>query len=272
MNARQNWLLFYRAASNRGNWLQWNLVLDDLISTEYTDKYGRSYTPFMKPTNQQLFYPKSIQTPFDVCIGASHIHDKKAQYKTVFAALEYRKLYSEDLHCVMPGRSIKGDKTNAMYDCIREEHLSVATPGMVDKDSVNTILNSSKLFIHMGMAGQNDRGLLEALACGTPALISNIQYHAPFTYANSSICHIVSEKAKDDPIQLAREIREALEMVNFHGNSLREQVANYFIEKSDIDKVIVPWFSNMFNILQEHPHADRAWLAANLFRISRGEM
>jgi hypothetical protein len=85
------WLLFYRAASNRGAWKFWDIVLNDLQTGFAQDKVGRFYYPINKPVDPNLFYPMDEPKIYDLCIGASHIHEKKGQWKIVAVLDSYKK-------------------------------------------------------------------------------------------------------------------------------------------------------------------------------------
>jgi len=54
------WLLFYRAASNRGAWPFWDIVLDDLKTQCDQDGIGRFYYPINKPINPDIFFQLKI--------------------------------------------------------------------------------------------------------------------------------------------------------------------------------------------------------------------
>ena len=62
---------------------------------------------------------------------ASHIHDKKGQWKCVEAVIEYEKKYGSKLSGVMPGGFYGGEKTRQAFDKIPKYKLALWTPGMI---------------------------------------------------------------------------------------------------------------------------------------------
>jgi len=248
----KKWILFYQAATNRGVWKFWDVVFNDLIKENIVDPYGRFHLAFKKPTHPNLFKPMEIPREFDVCIGASHIHDKKGQWKVVRALEEYGKLYGIQPRAVLPGRLYHGVATNFISALEQMGKLpNVAMPGMVSREEVGKIMNKSKLFVHCGAAGQNDRGVLEAMACGTPVMLANLKYHAPFTY-ETPLSFVT--KNSDNAAGLARDIHIALQSCT---EERRKEVKQYFEEESSVDAVILPQMWRLFTFLRKNPHADR---------------
>lgn len=262
------WLLFYRAASNRGAWTFWDIVLDDLTTESTLDEYDRFCFPINKPTNPELFYPTDCEKIYDVCVGASHIHDKKGQWRILDILTEYEKQYHETLHCVLPGSIHRGEKTSRLVNL---KHDSIEFTGMVPRPDMNLIYNQSKLFLHLGASGQNDRGPLEALACGTPVMISHPEFHAPFLQTN--VCPVmpfVFDIYPDNPDLAARQIRGALGMLrNFNRNTF----ATWYEQQNGIQTKILPQFTFLFQQLHEKGRNRkgevirdlRAWNSENAF-------
>jgi hypothetical protein len=113
MNKEGRWLLLYAANTGRERWKFWDICFDDLTGKHNSDRWGRFFFDFKKPINPNFFYPLyGIKKEFDVCIGASHVHDRKAQWKTVEVIVEYKRLFGESLKCVLPGRITHGVNTN----------------------------------------------------------------------------------------------------------------------------------------------------------------
>lgn len=250
-----HWLLFYRAASNRGAWTFWDIVLDDLIMEYAQDDIGRFYYPINKPINPDVFYP---DTPhghlYDVMIGASHVHDKKGQFKIIPILLEYRKQFGVNLKCVMPGSLKHGVGTSGIAAAIEQHGLDVQLPGMVSRHYLKTLYCQSRIFVHCGAGGQNDRGPLEAMSCGTPVMLAHEEYHAPcIRYgARNTNFHIDA----DDPVLAAQQIRATLEVmylvVDPHGTTYK-----HFQRINGIDEVIYPQFERLFSQVLKTPHNRR---------------
>jgi glycosyltransferase involved in cell wall biosynthesis len=250
LSERKHWFIFYQAATQRGRWLFWDLVLNDLIEKTYRDAHGRIQYKFHKPTNPQLFDANfSFPRDFDICIGASHIHDKKAQWRGVDMMLEYRRQFGRDLRAILPGRSMNGEKTSQMFSKIRNHSLPVDLPGMLPREFLGSIYNRSKLYLHYGAAGQNDRGVLEAMACGCPVVIADgrEQYHPP--EINEFVYHV-----PDNPEIAARMIDLYL---NANNGDRREKVKDFHDATHSIKNVIIPEFKHFLDFFRDHKKADR---------------
>lgn len=249
---QNHWLLFYRAASNRGAWPFWDIVLDDLTEECSQDGAGRFYYPINKPINPDLFKFDRQKINYDLMIGASHIHDKKGQYKIIPILLEYRKQFGKDLMCIMPGSMKRGTGTSQIIEQINKHNLMVHMPGMISHKTLCDFYNQSRLFVHLGGAGQNDRGPLEAMSCGTPVILANEKYHAPcITGSNTPYSFHVDA---DEPVLAARQIHYALNMID---NDFHAKVHRYFCAANGIDTVIYPQFSALFKRIFQIPHSEK---------------
>jgi glycosyltransferase involved in cell wall biosynthesis len=175
--AATNWLMLYAANTGRQRWSWWDVILDDMDCRLNLDKFNRLTVPFTKPIDDQYYKPLKTGYEWDVCIGNSHIHDKKGQWRAFEAVDLCQKIYGDKLKVVIPGSSRRGVKTRELYEKIHRSGVQVEMTGHVPKGDVRDILNKSRMALFMGAHGQNDRGPLEALACGTPVIIGSPQYH-----------------------------------------------------------------------------------------------
>jgi Glycosyltransferase len=248
------WLLFYRAASNRGAWKFWDIVLNDLQTGFAQDKVGRFYYPINKPVDPNLFYPMDEPKIYDLCIGASHIHEKKGQWKIVAVLDSYKKRYGKKLQCVLPGafRQLRS------YE-ILSDHPDIFMSGMLGKNELRKIYNQSRLFVHCGGAGQNDRGPLEAMSCGTPVMLASEQYHPG--WMNSLSTPLSFHISPDEPDIAAQQIHETMKLVK-NDNIWRERsvtlaVKTYFEEVNGVDNIIVPQFDRLLSLIAQTPHKKR---------------
>ena len=255
--AGKHWILFYQAATNRGKWLFWDVVFNDNLPESLYDVHGRFHLHFRKPTSPEIFHPRKIKKMFDVCVGASHIHDKKGQWKVVKMLKAYKEIYGKHLCAVLPGRGLHGTNTTTMWTELPE--LDISTPGMVDRNTMCDIYNMSRLLIHLGGAGQNDRGVLEALTCGTPVMLSQLQYHAPITYSNPRVSFVT--KNADNPYELAKEVHEILAKTD----GIKDEVAQWYEAECGVDKT-VEQMRQLFEVLSHKP--DRS-LCKTLLNTSR---
>ena len=249
------WLLNYPAGTGRERWLFWHVVFDDLriadMSQVHIDRRDRFWFPFLKPTRPDVHFPKKVERVYDVCIGASHVYDKKCQWKMVKAAIEYKKLFKVNLKCILPGAHRHGTHSDFIMTDIAQNSLDINVCGMVPRDEVCNVLNQSKLFVHLGGNGQNDRGPLEAMACGTPVMIETPHRHAPFISANLDVNFVI--KYGDDMEFLARQIHDILPTLT---EEKREVVHRYHEAQSGVDGVILPRMKRLFSVFRRSPRAD----------------
>lgn len=185
----KNWLMLYAANTGREKWKWWDIIFDDICMTNFLDTHERYYFPFIKPIDDKFFSPDfSIKKKYDICIGASHIHDKKGQWRVVELLIEYHKKYGKHLSAVMPGAIRHGVETNKMISKLKDLNVDFIGRHINRKELVQ-IFNESKISIFFGTHGQNDRGPLESLSCGTPVIIGSPKYHTKaFQEIPWSIC------------------------------------------------------------------------------------
>jgi hypothetical protein len=252
LKKRGHWLLLYAANTGRQRWKFWNVILDDLCleGRNWLDSHGRFWFDFVKPINQAKFYPESHEIKrYDVCIGASHIHDKKFQYRGVEAVLAYQQIFGRNLKCVLPGRGDRGVNTRRIPQMINDNNLDIHMPGMVRRTVLRQIYNQSRLTLFFGEGGQNDRGPLESLACGTPILLATPHRHTPVLLGNP-YCYVVHDKY--DPVALACDIHSQLQRFA-DAETVRPNCAKFFIETNGMEEVAVPRMVELFNVIRANP-------------------
>lgn len=237
----KNWLMLYAANTGREKWPWWDIVLHDLERVNFIDKQERYWHYFIKPIDQELFHPMKFVDQYDICVGANHIHDRKGQWRTIHAMIAYRQLYGEDLRAVLPGSFRRGVETNYIPYLIAENNLSVTFTGMVPRKIMATLYNSSRLFIHLTTHGQNDRGPLEAMACGCPIMILTPERHSPIVKAYAI--------GKNDHIENARTIHN---IISTWKPELRSSIQKYFYCESDFENVILPRMRELFLFMSNH--------------------
>lgn len=210
---RQNWILFYRANTNRQGWPYWDIILNDLINTPQAIR-GRLNFNFTKPVNEDIFgvidSPSTIPKEYDIMIGASHIHRKKGQHLTVQALQQYYHIYGTKPKAILPGGYMRCSTNQIIQNIIRSGDVDIEGPVHLSRAQLALAMNRSKLFVHAGYGGQNDRGILEAMCCGCVPLLFGKRNVSPIIW-NSSI-HIGQEpKAIAHSISLALDWYPALE-------------------------------------------------------------
>lgn len=189
----KNWLILYAANTGRGRWNWWDVILDDLGMTSFLDSFGRLYLPFIKPIDDVFFSPTVEKAKWDVMIGSSHIHDKKGQWRGLKVLQAYEKKYQKRLSAVMPGSTRRGTKTIEMLEVIKREGWEIYMPGHVSREKLKSIYNRSRMGLYLGAHGQNDRGPLEALSCGTPILLGSPEYHTTWLRKIPSVFTLVDK-------------------------------------------------------------------------------
>ena len=251
MKAQKRWLLLYAANTGRQRWKFWDIVFDDLMGKHHYDRHNRFFYDFKKPVHERIFYPMKTERIYDICIGASHIHEKKGQWKTVEAIIKYKEMFNKSLKCIMPGRGNRGANTKNINDKVRDLQLDITFSGMVTRDVVCKIMNQSKLFVYLGGGGQNDRGPLEALRCGTPIMIANPPNHSPIVYRNPQVCETVRDSENFELV--ASKIRGCLKNSS---EGKREYTTSYFQSSCGLNEVIIPDMRKLFDIIRANPVPD----------------
>jgi glycosyltransferase involved in cell wall biosynthesis len=242
----------YGANTGREKWLFWDIIFSDIARKSWIDARGRLWVDFHKPIHPVIFRPIECNPEYDICIGASHIHDKKGQWKTIQAIVEYEKMYGTKLKCVMPGRLMRGVNTRQIPKVIAEHSLDVKVTGMVGRKTVNELYNKSKLFVYLGGGGQNDRGPLEALRCGTPIIICNPARHHEVCYLDGTASE-VCEKHLDSKM-VAQKINLVLNKRTVDTKAL---VHRYFEAHNGIETVCLPEMKSVFDIIRRNPKPSR---------------
>jgi len=249
MEAQKRWLILYAANTGRQRWMLWNIVLSDLNTAHSFDKRQRAFLIFNKPISPLVFHPIKVERDIDVCIGASKIHDKKAQWRVINALIEYKRMYQDTLKCILPGSMrYRGTETPQIVPKINKYGLHVEQPGFVDRYALNEIYNRSKVYVYLGNSGENDRGPLEATSIGCPTILGGTTRHAPFL--RSCKIGICVSKAPTNPIVVAAEIHQ---MLAIHTEGLREHVADHFNMHNGFYSVVIPQMTRLFNTIRNNP-------------------
>jgi hypothetical protein len=256
LRERAQWILFYGANTGRERWPFWDIVLNDLTPLPFLRVAERVYIRFTKPINPAIFFPMDERKRFDFCIGASNIHDKKGQWKVLEALLEWKVLDKHLPTCVLPGGGRGAARDAWIHKVVREHNLSVLFPGSVPRFELAHIFNQSRVSIFIG-GGQNDRGPLESLQCGTPIMIGSPQKHPAYFGLNPGVCRTVS--ADFIPTQLAAEMQSFLgEHYAVSGD--QQRVVDFFQRHNGFETVVLPEMLRLLKILVKHPKVDLTYL------------
>jgi glycosyltransferase involved in cell wall biosynthesis len=259
--ANNQWLLLYGANTGRERWSIWDVIFSDYATENRIDRLGRLWTKFNKPTRPDIFFPEERETIYDVCVGASHIHDRKGQWRTIKALNAFKLAHKRNLRAIMPGRFMRGGESSYIQANVGSWGLDVVCPGMVNRPQLREYFNQSKLFVYLGESGQNDRGPHEALACGTPIIIANPRYHQPEIY-NNPFCRIANNRDFDSA---ASTIREALAPCD------RKEVAAHYRKINGAEEVVLPKMSFIFKTIQELEKPNVVELARRMAEWQKGQ-
>lgn len=240
-----HWLMLYAANTGREKWPHWDIILDDLSDIKAFDKEGRLRWDFKKVTNDKIFgFKEGLDRDYDVCIGASHIHEKKGQIKVLRALRAYKSLYKHEPVSVLPGSMRYGKERGKEFLSELSKLSKVDTIGMVPRPQMAYIYNRSKIFVKAGGGGQNDRGVLEAMICGCPVALAAPHRSAPFV-SKTPLNYVIEHP--DDPEYLAKIIRVAI--MN-HSESNRYLVRNYYQSYGGLCTHTIPDFERIFNFFR----------------------
>lgn len=244
---RENWILFYRANTNRGHWPFWDITLNDLISEPQVIR-GRLHYNFTKPVNEGIFgvidAPNVMKREYDVMIGASHIHRRKGQFLVVKALQEHYRIFGEKPKAILPGGYLRCSTNSEIHQILKSGDVDIEGPRAMNRNQLAWAMNRSKLFVHAGPGGQNDRGILEAMACGCVPMLYGKGHVSPVIWDNS--CHITQ-----DPCNLAQSIHTALSTYS----DLYEP--DIYKKINGLHEVAIPKMARLLEFLVQHPKPDR---------------
>ena len=132
-----HWRMIYAANTGRQRWPFWDVVLDDLRKPFCeVDSNGRLWIPWKKPTNPNLFKPINTKRVYDLCIGASFIHDKKGQWRVIEVLSTYKKKFGKNLKCILPGAPRRGVHSNNITGMVSNDALDVKFAGGVPREEL----------------------------------------------------------------------------------------------------------------------------------------
>lgn len=239
----KNWLITYAANTGRDKWTWWDVVFDDLGMKNQIDRHGRYHFPFIKPVNEEIFAPMAGTKKYDICIGASHIHDKKGQYLGVELIKAFHEIYGYYPTAIMPGSLRRSRHTSKMIlDPIFQNE--VYSPGMLRKMDLAKVFAESKIFLHLGGGGQGDRSILEAHACGMPVVIKTPKRHSPLLKADGHSTFIFPENES----LYTWAIRLKLILNEYYAGGICRRYATYQ-KRMGYENVVKPMLAKFFQTI-----------------------
>ena len=248
----KHWLLIYAANTGRQRWKFWDVVFNDLHGKNHIDSIGRFQFDFKKPINPDIFKLLKKERTYDICIGASYIHDRKGQWLVINSLIEYQNIYGEKPKCILPGAPRRGLKSALIPELIRKHQLDVTITGMLPREDLAERMNECRLFIHGGSSGQNDRGPLEAMRCGCYIMLASSQHHPKFLYQNGQFGGLVISQ---NPYIMAKQIRDRI-WYNIFMTDLPKSISDYYDSKAGISNIILPEMRTLFDIMKKNKPGD----------------
>lgn len=237
-----HWIMYYGANAGHAPWPYWDVVLDDENGRSvWNEQTGRLYLDYRKPVHH-IFEAHRVDRKYDLCIGASHIYDRKGQYRVFNVMKEYYRRYGEKLNCVMPGCFYSHEQHTEAMRRELPNWPNVVMPGFVPREDLVNIYADSRIFIHQTDTGQGDRGPMEAGRCGCFVVVGSRRHHAPYVYSNPLYSAALESIADDDAvIDLIRRTRS----VDHLG------AADYFLRESGMDTAVMPRLRPLFEIFRQ---------------------
>ena len=244
---RENWILFYRANTNRHPWPFWDITLNDLISEPKAFR-GRLHYNFSKPVNEDVFgiidAPNVLPREYDVMVGASHIHRKKGQHITLQALQKYYELFNTKPKAILPGGYMRCLETRNIQSMLKSGTVDVHGPHNMTRAYLALQMNRTKLFVHPGYGGQNDRGILEAMCCGCLPLIFGQRHVSPVIWDHA--IHI-----PQDPSNIASIINQSLDYYPEYDKTTYQRI-------NGLHEVCIPKMLDIVEFISNHPSPDRS--------------
>jgi len=239
----KNWLMIYAANTGRDKWTWWDIVFDDLLMANEIDRHGRYRFPFIKPTNENTFGIMVNKLKYDICIGASNIHDKKGQWRTVKLLEVFKSKYGYYPTAVMPGGLRRSTKTLEMLKSYFFSN-EVECPGTLSRSELSKLFASCRIFMHLGAGGQNDRSILEAHCCGLPVCFSNTSRFTPLLKHDNFSTYIFD--GNDSYDKWAEQLYDIL-----HDYQPGDKIERHYIykERMGYEQVALPYLSILFSTL-----------------------
>lgn len=256
----KNWLILYDANTGRKKWDFWDVILDDINLNLFLDSKERLTAPFTKPIDNNFWLPMRNKDSFDICVGASHIYDKKGQWRIQGV----QENLSTDLKMILPGSFRRGTKTTPFFDYVHH-NSNILKPGYVNKNQLRKYFNKSKIAVFLGQHGQNDRGPLEALACGCKVIIGSKKYHSKELKKMQE--HVRFFDHPNDPIQIADEITRMIKEIDSESRiKTRKRISEDFKREIGI-KIACERFANLILLMTgESPTIENKKNIVNVIR------
>lgn len=253
-----HWFLYYGANAGHHSWPHWDVILEDRHQRYvFPDSLGRLVWYYRKPVAPEFRARPGLERTWDVCVGASHIYDRKGQFRALDVCDEFYRLTGRQLRCIVPGCFYSREKqTERMKARLQSgAYPNVHLSGMLPREELVGVYNRSRFMYAATCGGQGDRCALEAGVCGCRMITARRRNHGPYVTADERFCFTPTAPEATGEIAryLAREIDEE--------TPTRLDCAAYHVAHGGTEAVVAQ-IAPVLAVLRENPKtADRAALA-----------
>ncbi len=244
-----NWFIYYGANTGHERWPHWDVVLDDEAEEKRITDDGRLWYPYIKPIHPLFRATNEDGRTYDLCIGASHIFDRKGQFHGFEMMQHYYKMYGVKLRCIMPGGFYSHEKNTEAMKKELPKWPNVVMPKVLPREKLKDIYKASRIFVHLTCCGQGDRGPMEAGNCGCHVVLGDGRHHAPY-FQHSPLASWTAGSTTD-----YENICRWIHNVPLEGK--HERIANYFFSYQGR---VLPNLVPLFQFFKENPKPNRAAL------------
>lgn len=227
------WLIHYSANAGHHQWPWWDAILWDLAAGNKIGRESKLWWHYRKPVCPEFRIMPEVEQEYDVCCGASHIYDRKGQFRILPICHEFKKLTGRDLRVIMPGAFYSREKkTEAMKAEMKAgKWPNIFVPGWLTREGMIRVYNMAHVFYAATCGGQGDRCVPESGACGARQIVGLPKNHPPYAY-ETPIAFVPEHQ--DDFSGIARHLFETLE-----GSAPdREAISDYFRQESSVETAI----------------------------------
>jgi hypothetical protein len=226
------WMWYYAANAGHHAWPWWDVLLWDMAAGNREGSEGKLWWHYRKTVSPE-FRLLDLPEEWDVCCGASHIYDRKGQFRILPVCRRFKELTGRDLKVVMPGAFYSRERqTEAMRaEMLAGQWPNITVPGWMDRAKMVEVYNRSRWFYAATCGGQGDRCVPESGMCGCRQIIGLPKNHPPYAYEESWVTYVPPDQ--DDTDAIAEHLAGP-----DYWHSSRGEVAAYFQREAGLDIAI----------------------------------
>ena len=240
--AENHHMVYYRGGRKIFKHWKWSVVLDDIYSNNFKDRFRHANIFYPKCINEEIFYPiNKPEKKYDIILVGA-IKKTKGQHRVMETLKKYRDLYHEDPSVCVLGTMIDPRQFKNLK---KKYNLNKVTyKGSVSREELCEYYNASKLYVSQGTNEQGPRSTLEAIRCGIPILISELPTMWPHWQRESFFCKTVKY---NDYEQAAKLMHEML-----HTEYDNLAISRIYNKKSGLKQTCKMW-QRLVTIVKAHP-------------------